>query len=202
MKKIVTLIICIAVTAMIVSCGTDNKNSQGQNQNTGIATDSNIVLQIKSEGSNQSMQLSLADIKAIGTTTNQYSGRSKADNNTRVIGEYTGVPLYKLFDKAGYEDVKVFMVICSDGYTKEYEMDQLNDLYFFKNDADTKGTKVEPILAIVNNEALSSKDDGFNPADGTPLRIVFGQRNYDSKDTKDFNMQGWASFIETIVVEK
>ena len=32
------------------------------------------------------------------------------------------------------------------------------------------------------------------------IRLVYGQEDYDSPETKDFNMQGWASWIEKIEV--
>ncbi len=201
MKRILTIIICIVIAAIAISCGNGDSNSQEQTS-TDSGTNGKVILEIQGEDSSQTYQMSLADIKKIGTTIIQYSARSKEANNKRTIEKYTGVELSKLFAKAGFQDVKVFKVICSDGYTKEYEMDQLNDLYTFKNDTDTTGKKVKPMLAIVKNEELSSKDDSFDSADGTPLRLVFGQESYDSKETKDFNMQGWASFVETIVVEE
>lgn len=201
MKRILTIVICIVMAVIAIACGNGSDNSQEQT-GTDSGTNGKVILEIQGEDSSQTCQMSLADIKKIGTTTIQYSARSKEENNKRIIEKYTGVELSKIFAKAGFQDVKIFKVICSDGYTKEYEMDQLNDLYAFKNDTDTKGKKVKPILAIVKNEELSSKDADFDSADGTPLRLVFGQESYDTKETKDFNMQGWASFVETIVVEE
>lgn len=200
MKKILTLIICLVVLFTAASCGNKDTNTQtGAGEKTPSA---DVILQIQNESGNQMVQMSLDDIKKLGTVTLQYSGRSKEQNNKRDIEEYTGVPLEKLLEKEGFNDVKVIRVVCSDGYTKEYELDKLNSLYAFKNDSDTKGTKVESMLAIVDNKELTSKDSQFDPADGTPLRLVFGQESYDTKETKDFNMQGWASFVETIVVEE
>lgn len=79
-------------------------------------------------------------------------------------------------------------VICSDGYSREYETEDLSGLYAFADEEDTEGTKVEPILAI-------EEKDGEKI-----IRLVYGQEDYDSPETKDFNMQGWASWIEKIEV--
>mgnify|MGYP003814274289 CR=1 FL=1 len=203
MKKILAVMICIILALSAAACGSQNsKSTSSDSSSSDKSSGTEKILVITAAGSDTEYKMSLNDIEKTGTETCTYSGRNKTNNNERIVKEYTGVDLKKLFAKAGFDNVKTFKVICCDGYTREYELDKLYDLYTFKDNDAKKGTKVGPMLAIVDSDDESSKDDSFDTEDGTPLRIVYGQESYDSDETKDFNMQGWASYVKKIEIEE
>jgi len=198
-KKIIALILCMIMAIMAVGCGSSETSSEDTNNDSSGSTK---VLTILKTGSDKSTEMTTDDVKKLGTVTQSYSGRNKSNNNKRIIKKYTGVDLKKLLEKAGYKNAKVIKITASDGYTKEYEIATLYDLYAYKDEKSTKGTKVNPIIAIAKEGTQMGSNEDFDPNDGMPLQLVYGQADYDSEDTKDFNMQGWVAYVEKIEVEE
>lgn len=191
----------LLVFALLLSgCGGSQQDTQ--NQTGDKAASGETVLTISGYNGDEKTY-TYGDLEAMGMDTYSYSGRNKENNNERQIREYTGVPLKTLLEDAGYgKEGETIKVICSDGYTREYGTDSLYDLYFYDGEEAEKGEPVETILAMMQDGDDMGNDNVYKTEDGSPLRLVFGQTDYDSEYTKDFNMQGWASYVEKIEVSK
>lgn len=190
MKRIVTLMICIMVAFSLAACGSSEKKEEIPEYT--IDTEA-VTLTIAGEG-HESVTYEVSDLEKIGTIENTYSGRNKDVENKRQIKTFTGVELNTLLQEAGFETEGACMkIICSDGYTREYTLQDLYGLYAFEGDSDKK-TEVPPMIAIQENQTV--KDKSYP----SPFRLVYGQQDYDSKETQDFNMQGWATFVQYIEI--
>ena len=191
----------LLVFALLLSgCGDGSGDSQTQAGDK--AASGETVLTISGYNGDEKTY-TYGELEALGMVTHSYSGRNKENNNERQIREYTGVPLKTLLEDAGYgKEKETIKVVCSDGYTREYGTDSLSDLYFYDGETAEKGEPVETILAMLRDGDNMGNDTVYKTEDGSPLRLVFGQTDYDSEYTKDFNMQGWASYVEKIEVSK
>jgi len=185
-KRIMAASLCIIIALAFSACGSGDSN---ESDNNGSGKEKSEAALVITGYNDDKTEFSLEDIEEMGTETYIFSGRDKKAGNERQIQEFKGVPLAEVLEAAGYgKSGETMKVICSDGYSREYETEDLSGLYAFADEEDTEGTKVEPILAI-------EEKDGEKI-----IRLVYGQEDYDSPETKDFNMQGWASWIEKIEV--
>lgn len=198
-KTYLAAILLLAFVLMISGC-TSGQKEAAKTQDS--ADTGETVLQICGYNGDEKTY-TLGQLEDLGTETLSYSGRNKENNNQRQIRKYTGVPLKSVLEDAGYgkkgEKIKV---ICSDGYAREYEADSLYELYFYNGESAEKGEPVPAILALLQDGDDMGNKKVYKKEDGSPLRLVFGQTDYDSEYTKDFNMQGWASYVEKIEVSK
>lgn len=204
MKKRNHLIaILVLITALLLgSCSGGDKEQATKSTAADQEGGTKTILTI-SGYSGKETAYSQNDLEKLGTETLKFSGRNKENNNERQVREYTGVALKKLLKDAGFGKAgETIKVTCSDGYTREYEADSLYELYCFDGQKAEKGKKVEPLLAIIQDGESIGNDKTYSAKDGSPLRLVYGQTDYDSDYTKDFNMQGWASYVEKIEVSK
>ena len=134
-------------------------------------------------------------LKKLGTEKNTYSGRNKKVQNARIFEEYEGVDLKTLMKDAGVKtDGASFKVVCSDGYTREYYVDELYGKYAFEDNDSDKKKEVDPVIAVVEQD-----EDSEYPS---PFKLVYGQADYDTytNDSQDYNVQGWGSYIQYIEV--
>ena len=185
-KRVMAASLCIIIALAFSACGNGDSN---QSENKDSEKEKSEAALVITGYNDDKTEFSLEDIEEMGTETYIFSGRDKKAGNERQIQEFKGVPLAEVLEAAGYgKSGETMKVICSDGYSREYETEDLSGLYAFADEEDTEGTKVEPILAI-------EEKDGEKI-----IRLVYGQEDYDSPETKDFNMQGWASWIEKIEV--
>jgi len=186
MKKILAASLCIIIALAFSACGSGDSN---QSENKGSEKEKSEAALVITGYNDDKTEFSLEDIEKMGTETYIFSGRDKKAENERQIQEFKGVPLKEVLEAAGYGKAgEIMKVICSDGYSREYEIDDLFGLYAFADEEDTEGTTIDPILAIEEKDGKKI------------IRLVYGQEDYDSPETKDFNMQGWASWIEKIEV--
>lgn len=199
MKKLnCFFIVFLLLAAMLTGCGGDQGQKQTQ---TTEAAEGNTEYVLTISGSEGEKTYTVPELEQLGLETHSYSGRNKENNNERQVREYTGISLTKLLKDAGYSaESETIKVICSDGYSREYELSSLLDLYFFDGEKAKKGEKVEPMLAVITEGESMGNDKTYKSSEGSPLRLVFGQADYDSSYTMDFNMQGWASYVEKIEV--
>lgn len=191
----IAAVLAVAVL-LLTGCGAD-----GGAGKTGYSEPEKVILTITGDKEKQSY--SFADLEQLGLETFSYSGRNKENNNARQIREYTGIPLEVLLKDAGYSAEGASVTIrCSDGYSREYELDSLKELYFFEDEKAETGRKVPPMLAVIGEGEPMGNEKTYHEKDGSPLRFIFGQADYDSAYAKDFNMQGWASYVEEIEVSE
>lgn len=197
-RKLTPLILILVIILSFAAC--DNADSkQGEPDASTNSTETILTV----TGYNDEATFTLGDIEKIGIDTYTFSGRNKENNNERQIRKYTGIQLKSVLEKAGYnKDDDVILITCSDGYSREYVLKELYDLYYFKDKTTEKGEVVPPVLAVMNDGEDMGNESKYNSEDGSPLRLIFGQTDYDSDYTKDFNMQGWASYVEKIEVKK
>lgn len=197
------LVALLAAFTMMAVAGCGGGSESGGNEATlpeGYEPGTEKILTVATADGTET-EYSEADLVDMGMVEYQYSGRNKEQSNERQIRTYMGVALDTLFDAAGADEVTSFIVVCSDGYTREYDMATLSDLYFFENNDDgTEGQSVPPMLALLQAGEEMGNDKTYDPKDGNPLRLVFGQESYDSSETMDFNMQGWANYVERIEI--
>lgn len=152
-------------------------------------------------GDNGESKYSEADLMDLGFETVTYSGRNKEGDNKRQIKEYTGTDLNVLLEHAGYDSAKTITITCSDGYTRDYDMDTLNSLYAFESEEDGAPSEpVIPMLVFAHDGDKIGNDEKYSAEAGSPVRLIFGQEDFDASDSKDFNMQGWASYVQSIKV--
>ncbi|MEG0829430.1 MAG: hypothetical protein RSD88_02225 [Anaerovoracaceae bacterium] len=199
MKKLTIMGILLIFTLALMGCGGDTGNKTANKMGTQPGDDTKVILTIK--GSQKEKTFTEADLVALGTQTRQYSGRNKEKNNTRQVRKYTGVDVKTLLKSVGYgEKDEIINVVCSDGFAKDYAVEDLEKLLSFKDEKEAEGEVVAPMLAIIQEGDYMGNDKEYKKADGSPLRLVYGQEDYDSEYTKDFNMQGWASYVKEIKV--
>lgn len=201
MKKKLYLIVALILIVVFVlaSCGSSQEETKPSVQGTSA---DGVILTVS--GYNQGEKnYTYEDLENLGVVTYSYSGRNKENNNERQIGEHTGVLLKTLLEDAGYgKEEETVKFVCSDGYTRDYETEDLYDRYFYENENTEKGKSVQPLLELMKEGADLGNGEKYEKEDGSPLRLVFGQMDYDSEYTKDFNMQGWAAYVERIEVSQ
>lgn len=194
MKKIIALLLTVIMIIAMTACGSQEPDEGEAAKDTMEYTvdEQAVELTIMGEG-NDDVVYTADDFEKMGLTENAYSGRNKKVLDARQFMTFEGIEVNELLKAAGYEtEGAKLTVICSDGYTKEYDV--AKDLYgkytFADNETDNK-TEVVPMIALVNDE------EAEYPA---PFKLVFGQADYDNNESQDFNMQGWLSYIQCIKV--
>lgn len=206
-KRTISIVILVLIAVLMLGgCGGsgsgDGSKQAAEAPSAAAGNSTEKILTVCGYGGKETTY-SLADLDNLGMETVKFSGRNKENNNERQVREYTGVGLKKLLEDAGYgKDGEIIKVTCSDGYAREYETDSLYGLCFFDGEKAEKGKNVEPLLAVIREGESIGNDKTYSEKDGSPLRLIYGQAEYDSDYTKDFNMQGWASYVEKIEVKK
>ncbi len=133
------------------------------------------------------------DLRGLGLQTRTYSARGKEVKNARQFLTFSGVDLDTLLENAGYARTDASMkVFCSDGYVREYDVEDLFDLYTYEEADSAEGVPAAPMLALADEE------EGWGYP--CPFRLVYGQADYDGPDSMDFNMQGWARYVQCIEI--
>lgn len=202
-KRVIIAVCMLLLAFLLAGCGGSDESRKSSEETTAAQPDSGKVILTVSGYHGKDTTFTQSQLLKLGESTCEYSGRNKEKNNQRQIRAYTGIELNKVLKAAGYGQGKeIIKVTCSDGYTREYEVDSLYDLYTFDSDKAEKGKKIAPMLAMIKDGEPMGNGKTYKPGDGSPLRLVYGQTDYDSQYTKDFNMQGWASFVEKIEVKK
>lgn len=197
MKKILSVLLVIVMAFSMAACADNDVQSGDEQDNRQMeyTTDVNATTLTIMGTNNETVVFDASDLENMGTITVTYSGRNKVVQNARQFETFTGVPLETVFDEAGFPVENATMkVICSDGYTREYDVEDLFGLYAFTDNESDDKTEVVPIIAIVD-----AGEDSEYPA---PFRLVYGQEDYDTytNETQDYNTQGWASYIQCIQV--
>ena len=195
MKKILTLLLCLVMAFSFAAC-TDNSNqsaNEGQQEELTYTIDEEATtLTIMGVG-HDPVVYTADDLKEMGTHTITYSGRNKKVENARQFETFTGVELNLVLQEAGYDpEDAVLKIICADGYTREYEVEDLYGLYSFQDNESDEYIEVIPMIAIT---------DAYTEYP-SPFKLVYGQEDYDTytNATQDFNTQGWATYIQCIQV--
>lgn len=195
MKKIWTLLLCaVMVFSLAVFTGCQQGDSGSSSDMSEYSVDEQAVTLTVMGADHEDVVYSKEDITKLGLTENTYSGRSKKVQNARQFLTFSGIDVNTLLENAGYKtEGAVIKVICSDGYVREYDVE--DDLYgkytFSDNETDNK-TEVIPMIAVVEEDSESEYP--------SPFKLVYGQEDYDTNESQDFNMQGWASYIQCIQV--
>ena len=201
MKKRYYRIAAVLAVAVLLLAGCSAEGESGGSGKALYSEPDKEILTIT--GSKEKHSYSFAQLEKLGLETFSYSGRNKENNNARQIREYTGILLEVLLKDAGYRTEGAAVIIrCSDGYSRAYELDSLKNLYFFEDEKDEKGEKVAPMLAVIGEGEPMGNAKTYHEKDGSPLRFVFGQADYDSEYAKEFNIQVWASYVEEIEVSE
>ncbi len=196
MKRLLAVLLCIIMAMSFAACGssTDKGSSAGSEGKAAseYKVDPEATTLTISDGSTQK-EYTADDLKKLGMEKNTYSGRNKKVQNARFFEEYEGVDLKTLLEDAGFKtDGASMKVVCSDGYTREYYVDELYGKYAFKDNDSDKKKEVDPVIAVVEAD-----EDSEYPA---PFKLVYGQADYDTytNDSQDYNVQGWGSYIQYI----
>ena len=198
MKRLTAVLLCMIMVLSFAACGGDSGNSdQGSGDSSKAVeykVDPEATTLTVSDGKTQK-EYTADELKKLGTEKNTYSGRNKKVQNARIFEEYEGVDLKTLMKDAGFKtDGASFKVVCSDGYTREYYVDDLYGKYAFEDNDSDKKKKVDPVIAVVEQD-----EDSEYPS---PFKLVYGQADYDTytNDSQDYNVQGWGSYIQYIEV--
>ena len=172
---------------------TTNETTSGKYE---TVPDDDQYLTLKGSGLSKTLYFTLDDLKGLKQYTVVYTGRNKENKNARQYLSFTGVNLATLLNLAGWKGTaKTMQVNCSDGYTRRYDLDEIMEqMVSFQEENDGEGHWVPAMVALVS----SSKN--YDPTEGAPFRLVFGQEPTDTDDTMSFNMQGWASYLKTIEI--
>lgn len=167
------------------SSGTSS-DSETSNKYSSVPT-GDSYLTVKGSGLNDTIYLTYDDLESMGTVTITYTGRNKENDNKRQYLKFTGVNLASILNASGWNGTGTTMkVVCSDGYTKKYELSEIMEDYVsFLDDEDTQGYWVPAIVALVDEDTF---------------RLVFGQEDSDADTTMSFNMQGWANHLLSIEI--
>lgn len=191
MKRLLVLTISLVMVLTMAACESGDKDNKSKFPEYKIDPQA-ITLTVEGQNGEKKV-FTEEELKKLGTETHSYSGRNKSVENARQFFTYEGVDLKKVLKAAGLKPEGAgIKVLCADGYTREYQVDELYDLYYFPNNETDDKEKVTPMIALV-------------PADGSekypsPFKMVHGQEDYDTATTMDFNMQGWASYMQYIQV--
>ena len=156
---------------------------------------------LKGSGLKEEVVFTETDIRNMKTETFTYSFRNKEKNNERQYAELTGVPLNTLLKAAGWNGTAdTLRINCSDGYSNKYKLSEINGLFAYPEDGGDP-VKVPAMLAVLEEGSYMGKDLYYKHDDGPPFRLIYGQEDYDSDFTKDFNSQGWGYYVTELKVE-
>ena len=197
MKKaiVLTMVMALLVTG-VTGCtsGTDSNNDKDSAKSYPdyVIDENATTLTIEGEG-HEAVVLTVEDFQKLDQVTRTYSGRNKQVENARQFLTYTGVDLDELLEYAGYEtEGAVLYVMCSDDYTREYELEDLHELYAFSSNDNDEKEEIAPMIALLEDDPESEYP--------CPFKLVYGQESYDTLKSQDFNMQGWLYYLQYIYV--
>ena len=197
MKKLIVLTMMVAVmVASVAGCSSGSSSDKDADKEKTYPEyeidESATTLTIEGEGQ-ETVVLMVEDFQKLDQIERTYSGRNKQVENARQFLTYTGVDLDDLLEYAGYEtEGAILYVMCSDGYTREYDLDDLHNLYAFSSNDNDEKTEIAPMIALLEEDVESEYP--------CPFKLVYGQASYDTLKTQDFNMQGWLYYLQYIYV--
>lgn len=176
------------------SSGSSSRRSGGSSS-IDDSEDDSPYLTVSGSKVAETVKFSLNEMKNMDLQTIIYTGRNKQYNNERQTIKIKGVALADILDEAGMKSgATTLKVICSDGYIKVYDLQSLlEDAYSY---ADSESGELVPTVV-----AIKEGGSYYDAGEGNPFRLVMGQADYDSDETKDFNMQNWAKYLEEIVID-
>ncbi len=184
------ILACLCLSLLLTACGGGKKESE---EHTEYAIDPQTESLTIAGAEGSPAVYTRADLEKLGLETRTYSARGKEKKNARQFLEFSGVDLDTLLEDAGYSTKGVFMkVFCSDGYVREYDVEELFDRYVYEDNASGEKKPAAPMIALADDEK------GWEYP--SPFRLVYGQADYDTGQSMDFNMQGWASYVQYIEV--
>lgn len=173
------------------------KTQKNENQQT-----DKYSIKISGSGLSGEVVLSEADIRNLATESYSYSFRNKEKNNARQYGTFKGVSVSALLKAAGWNGTSdKLRITCTDGYSNRYKLSEINALYTYQEGSETSDTKVPALIAVLDEGSYIGNDLYYHYDDGPPFRLIYGQEDYDSDFTKDFNMQGWGYYISEISID-
>lgn len=192
-KRIAAMLTGVFLLFLLTACSNLNTGSAvNETETESYEVDAQAAtLTIAGQGS-ETVVYTAEAFQEMELETHQYSGRNKTVENTRIFKTYTGIDLKTILKESGFEeDGAIIQVVCSDGYTREYVVEDLYGLYSFKDNETDDKEEVNPMLVVQEDEDLEYP---------SRFMLVYGQQDYDTNDTMDFNMQGWLSYIQYIEV--
>lgn len=195
MKKMMIYFFSLVMALSLLGCQKTDPEKNSAKELPSYTVDAQTdVLTIAGTGAEMTVYTA-DELRELGTVTLSYSGRNKQVENARQFFEFTGVELNRLLEKSGFETEDVDLkIVCSDGYTREYSLEDLYEGYAFQNNEDNEKEAVVPMIAI-----LDVSEDAAYPS---PFKLICGQEDWDCREAQDFNMQNWATYIQYIEVNK
>lgn len=191
-----------AVSTSNAAVKKETATTQETNEKYAVIPKTKEYLTVKGDGVNRTLYLTYDDLNSLKTLKVTYSGRNKENNNARQYRKCTGVNIVTLINLAGWNgSANTIKITCSDGYTKKYDISDLDNNYVsFANDSDSEGYWVPAMIALLSDGTSLGNSSNYKSSDGAPFRLVFGQEIGDSDASKSFNMQGWANYVKTIEI--
>ena len=188
LEKIVPSLTTVSTSSSGTSASSKNSSGSGSANKYSTKPSGEAYITVNGSGLNNTIYLTYADLNSMDKVKITYTGRNKENNNKRQYLNYTGVNLATILNAAGWNGTgKTMKVICSDGYTKKYELSEIMEEYVsFVDDSDTQGYWVPAIVALLDEDTF---------------RLVFGQEATDTDTTMSFNMQGWANYLQSIEID-
>lgn len=189
-KKITVLFLILLVIVSAAACQKTTQETEKELETYAIDEQAE-TLTIAGAGY-QTVVYTVEEFQKMKMETHQYSGRNKTVENARIFETYTGVDLKTLLKQSGFpEDGAMLKLICSDGYTRRYTVDDLYGLYAFQDNKTDEKEEVNPMIVLLSEEELEYP---------SRFQLVYGQEDYDTQNSMDFNTQGWAHYIQYIEV--
>jgi hypothetical protein len=139
--------------------------------------------------------------------------RTYSANNSLNFHKIIKTKGYDLFELIGEDNLKTdqdyeMLFICSDGFEFTKTVEELKNLYFFRDFTETSMVSSKPILAKYSLVLADYPKDSFNPPinwedqaiseddlDTDFPKLVFGQ-----KDIDDMNLSKWGKEVVKIVI--
>lgn len=192
MKRFIVILMSAVLVMGMAACSSEESKDTGKSYPDYTIDENATTLTIEGEGKDP-VVLTVEDFEKIGLEERTYSGRNKQVENARQFLTYSGVDLDELLEYAGFktEGAELY-VVCSDGYTREYELDELHELYAYSSNENDNKELIAPMIAILEDDPESEYP--------CPFKLVYGQESYDTLKSQDFNMQGWLYYIQYIYV--
>lgn len=193
MKKVTKILLCFLLVFTLTACQGGTSGKEENNELPAYTVDPQAVTLTVAGTGAETIVYTAEDLAKLGTVTYSYSGRNKQVENARQFFEFTGVELSKVLKASGFdiEDVNI-KVVCGDNYTREYSVEDLYELYTYEDNETDNKEEVLPMIAI-----LEPSDEAEYPS---PFKLIYGQEDWDTLSAQDFNMQGWATYIQYIEI--
>lgn len=190
-KKLSVLFLALLLCLTMISCGGQEEKGEASRREESVYRvdpQSEMLTILGSEGETVYTR---EELENLGLEERTYSGRDKKVKNARQFFTFSGVDLGVLLEDAGYEtDGGSMKVFCSDGYVREYDLEDLFELYSYQDNDGDDCERIPPMIAVTDEEEGWEYPSSF--------RLVYGQADYDTETSMDFNMQGWACYVQCI----